>query len=121
MIFFKIRRVHIGMPIRGCGFSGLILRKNQPLQKFSQSKGFVKIWNYWKWDKYYFFFTSFSLFRLLELYQTGLELARKIFSKEQIFLKTSKKNLRRLNLGDLASAFFILGIGISMSFAAFLG
>jgi hypothetical protein len=113
------------MPIRGCGFSGLILRKNQPLQKFSQSKGFVKIWNYWKWDKYFFFFffflTSFSSFRLLELYQTGLELARKIFSKEQIFLKTSKKNLRRLNLGDLASAFFILVIEISMSFAAFLG
>jgi hypothetical protein len=70
---------------------------------------------------FFFFLTSFSSFRLLELYQTGLELARKIFSKEQIFLKTSKKNLRRLNLGDLASAFFILVIEISMSFVAFLG
>jgi hypothetical protein len=48
---------------------------------------------------FFFFYFIFIIWIIgTTVYQTGLELARKIFSKEQVFLKTSKKNLRRLNL-----------------------
>ena len=47
-----------------------------------------------------FFFKLFSDYRVLELYQTGL--------------------IEHLNLKDLASAFFILALGISASLLIFL-
>jgi hypothetical protein len=59
------------------------------------------------------------------LYQTGLVAHwRKKYSFGESPCETTKKNkskkLRRLNLQDLASAFFILGLGVLTSFLAFL-
>ena len=73
-----------------------------------------------------FFFKLFSDYRVLELYQTGLvEHWRKKFSYGQTSPCHSQKKiksnkLRRLNLKDLASAFFILGLGVSVSLLLFL-
>ncbi|XP_046461653.1 glutamate receptor ionotropic, kainate glr-3-like [Daphnia pulex] len=92
-------RVHIGKPIRGYGFSGLILKKKS-LRRNSLNQG------------------------ILELYQTGLV----EHWRNEYFLgnsspcesaKNKSKILRRLNLKDLASAFFILGIGALISLLAF--
>ncbi|XP_046461642.1 glutamate receptor ionotropic, kainate glr-3-like [Daphnia pulex] len=93
-------RVHIGQPIKDYGLCGLILRKGD-IHKTSMNKG------------------------ILELYQTGLVGHwRKRYSFGESPCESQKKNkskkLRRLNLQDLASAFFILGIGVLISFLVFL-
>ncbi len=74
-----------------------------------------------------FFYKLFSDYRMLELYQTGLiEHWRKKYSYGETSPCESQKKinklkqLRRLNLKDLASAFFILALGISASLLIFL-
>jgi len=60
------------------------------------------------------------------LYQTGLvahwrnEYSFGETSPCETTKKNKSKQLRRLNLQDLASAFFILSLGVLMSFLAFL-
>jgi len=87
-------RVHIGKTVKGYGLSCLILKKD---------------------------------IGVLELYQTGLiGYWRKKFSYGETSPCESQKKinklkqLRRLNLKDLASAFFILALGISASLLIFL-
>ena len=73
-----------------------------------------------------FFFKLLSDYIVLELYQTGLiEHWRKKYSYGETSpcesqKKIKLKQLRRLNLKDLASAFFILALGISASLLIFL-
>ena len=73
-----------------------------------------------------FFFKLFSDYRVLELYQTGLieHWRKKYYYGETSPCESQKKiklkQLRRLNLKDLASAFFILALGISASLLIFL-
>ena len=61
------------------------------------------------------------------MYQAGLiEYWRREFIQGQASICKSQKNnkpskLRQLILKDLASGFFILGIGIGLSFMTFLG
>jgi hypothetical protein len=86
-------------------------------------KGKLSVVSLQKWIEYFKFFSDY---RILELYQTGLvEHWRKKYSYGQTSpCQSQKKNksnkLRRLNLKDLASAFFILGLGISVSLLLFL-
>ncbi|KAI9556321.1 hypothetical protein GHT06_018895 [Daphnia sinensis] len=95
-------RVHIGKPVKGYGFTGLLIRKDNNYRD-AINQG------------------------ILDLYQTGLvdywrkKQAGRGYPVCQAQSKKKSKVLRSLNLRqDLVTAFFILGIGISTSFIVFL-
>ncbi|XP_059352333.1 glutamate receptor ionotropic, kainate glr-3-like [Daphnia carinata] len=95
-------RVHIGKPIKGYGFNGLLIKKDNNYRDVINQG-------------------------LLDLHQTGLvdywrqKQAGRGSPVCQAQSKKKSKVLRSLNLRqDLVTAFFILGIGISISFIVFL-